>query len=145
MAVLTVVALAGLLAVLYFFVLPRRTAGEPVRDATAMQSPVPPSGAAHPLAKHLEVSGVRITESGEGTVKIQFLVVNHSAADLPDMKMNLTLRAAGKAVFELPVALPSIGPYESRDMSANVKTDLKPYEIPDWQALRPEFRLATEP
>ena len=101
---------------------------------------------AHPLAKHLEVAGIRITETAPQTAKVNFVVINHSAADLPELKMEVSLRptTGGNPVFEFPVNLPSIGPYESRDMTHTVKTKLKPYEIPDWQMLRPEFRITSE-
>jgi hypothetical protein len=145
-AIAAAVGIVALLAVLYLWVLPRRAAA-PAAKAAPMEQPEPAGSSAgrHPLAKHLEVSGVRIQEGASGAVKIQFLVTNHSAADLPAMKMNVALRAGDRSFFEFPVALPSIGPYESRELNSSVKTELKPYEMPDWQAIRPQFQLVTEP
>jgi hypothetical protein len=57
------------------------------------------------------------------------------------MQMDVTLSAGGKDVFSFPMALPSVGPYEYKELTAKVKTDLKPYELPDWQALRARFQL----
>ncbi len=83
-------------------------------------------------------------EDNRGQVKIGYIVVNHSPADLPDLRAQITLSAAGKPVFEFPTTIPSIGPYESKDLTATVKTNLRPYELPDWQALKPTFVIKSE-
>jgi hypothetical protein len=144
-AALSAIGVVALLSVLYLFVLPEKPAATPA--ATTLQNP-PMAGSErspHPLAKHLEVSGVRITESTPQLAKVQFLVVNHSAADLPEMKMDVALKSpSGDAIFEFRVNLPSIGPYEYKELSSTIKTKLKPYELPDWQLLKAEFQLASE-
>lgn len=146
-------AMAALLAVLYLFVLPRWTgggAGEQSANTAVgpLQTPGPAgsSDPAHPMAKHLEIAGLRVTPAKPGTARVQFLVINHSAADLPPMTLDLAVRprAGGAPVFELPVKLPSIGPYESRELTTTANTALKAYELPDWQAVRADFRLRSE-
>ena len=102
------------------------------------------SAHAHPLAKYVEIAGLRVMEDNRGQVKIGYIVVNHSPADLPDLRAQITLSAAGKPVFEFPTTIPSIGPYESKDLTATVKTNLRPYELPDWQALKPTFVIKSE-
>jgi hypothetical protein len=147
-AILAASGIVVLLGILYLYILPHRPADSAV-PAAVLQKP----GAAgsseqpHPLAKHLEIAGLRVTESKPQTAKIQFVVINHSAADLPDLKMNISLRAGagGGPIFEFPVDLNSIGPFESRELTTTIKTNLKPYELPDWQVLRAEFRLKSEP
>lgn len=137
--------IAGLLAVLYLYVLPRGTA-ETAAPAAALEQPGPAGSAVrpHPLAKHLEVTGIRLRDFKGGKATIQFVVVNHSAASLPEMAMDVTLRSADKTFFEIPAKLPSLGPYEVKDLSASVATDLKSYELPDWQMVRPQFVLRSE-
>jgi len=116
--------------------------GRPGCGAGRAAGGVPPgAGTTHPLAKHLEVSGVRIQEASAGKVKIDFNVVNHSSADLPELKLDVRLRSGNRDFFSIPVKLPSLGPYASRDMSTTVKTDLKPYELPDWQRVEPRFTV----
>ena len=144
-------AILALLAVLYLVLLPRWSdsgpaAGAPAAPALQNAGGAGSSEAPHPMAKHLEVAGVRVTPAKPGTARVQFLVINHSAADLPEMALDLTLRpaAGGSAVFEFQVKLPSIGPYESRELTSLVNTPLKPYEFPDWQAVRTGFRLRSE-
>jgi hypothetical protein len=137
-----------LLGVLYLYVLPHRSDATST-PATTLETPAGPGSGqpVHPLAKHLELAGIRVGETAQRTAKIQFLIINHSAADLPDLKLQVTLRpsAGGDPVFDFPVDLPSIGPFESRDITTTLKTALKPYEIPDWQLLRPEFRITSAP
>jgi hypothetical protein len=99
---------------------------------------------AHPLAKYIEIAGFRVMEDRRGQVKLGYIVVNHSPADLPELRAQITLSAAGKPVFEFPATIPSIGPYESKDLTATLKTNLRPYELPDWQALKPAFVIRSE-
>jgi hypothetical protein len=145
-ALLAASGLVVVLGVLYLYVLPRTSPTTGAATA-ALQSPGGAGSAEspHPLAKHLELAGLRITESTPQTAKIQFLIINHSRADLPDLKLQVALRpsAGGSPIFEFPADLPSIGPYESREMMITLKTALKPYEIPDWQLLRAEFRVTS--
>src|SRR5579871_419111 len=60
----------------------------PAPEPTTKKSPLPPvegPGMAtnkHPLAKYIEVAGIRLTESGVGKLKITFAVINHSPADI---------------------------------------------------------------
>ncbi len=146
-AIFAAAGIVALLCVLYLYVLPHSSQVSSA-PSTSLQLPgaAGSSESAHPLAKHLELAGLRVTQSAGQTVKIQFLAINHSAADLPDLKMHITLRAlsGGNPIFEFPVDLLSIGPYESREVTSTVKTTLKAYEIPDWQMLRGEFRLPPE-
>lgn len=148
-ALVSAVGIVALLAILYVFVLPRGTATSGAGSGTALEKPGTagerPVVNAHPLAKYIEITGLRVMEGGRGQAKIAFVAVNHSPADLPELDTRLTLAGNGQTVFELPVTIPSIGPYESKDITASVKTTLKPYELPDWQTLKPTLQILTEP
>ena len=141
------VGLVVLLAILYTFVLPRGATTTATASRTELQNP-PAQGAsvtpAHPLAKYIQVTGIRIMPGGTGEAKIGYVVVNHSPADLPELKAQLTLAGAGSTIFDVPVDIPSIGPFETKDLTASVKTQLKPYELPDWQTLTPTLRIISE-
>jgi len=134
-----------LLLVLYKYVLPHRGSdtASAKSDTSAEKSadPAAAAGSTHPLAKLIEVSGVRIQESSAGKVKIDFNVVNHSSGDLPELKLDVRLRSGNRDFFDVPVKLPSLAPYASKDLSTTVKTDLKPYELPDWQRVEPRFTV----
>lgn len=143
-ALCSAVGIVALLAVLYLFVLPRRSART---SSVAMENAAVPGTAAapaHPLAKYIEVTGLRVMEGRAGQAKIAFVAVNHSPADLPDLSAQLTLAGGGKEMFDFPVKIPSMGPYETKDITTAVKTNLKPYELPDWQTLRPTLRIISE-
>ena len=143
---ITLLVTGGLLALLYLFVLPRRS-GADAGTQPVLEQPAAAGTArsTHPLAKHLEVTGVRLTDVGKGRVRIRYVVVNHSAADLPEMAMEILLISGDRVVFQFPAKLPPLAPYESKDLSASVPTDMKPYELPDWGMLRPQFQLTSEP
>jgi hypothetical protein len=145
-AIGSAVGILAVLAVLYLYVLPK--ASEPA-DTTTLETPATAggeasSGIAHPLAKYIEITGLRIIEQGRGQVKVAYVVVNHSPADLPDLQAQLTLTAGGKQFFEFPATIPSIGPYESKELSSSLRTHLRPYELPDWQKLTPALRIVSE-
>jgi hypothetical protein len=72
------------------------------------------------------------------------VVVNHSAASLPEMTMDVKIVSGGRTFFDIPAQLPSLGPYEVKDLSSPVTTELKGYEMPDWQMIRPQFTLRSE-
>lgn len=137
----------ALLALLYLYVLPKKQASEAKAQSPELQEPLilGSSSGTHPLAKHYELSGVRVRESAGGKVRVAFVVTNHSGASLPPLRMDIRLSSGNRDFFTFPVELPALGPYESRDLASNLKTDLKPYEMPDWQLLRPQFTILTSP
>ena len=140
-AILAFGGIAALLASLYLFVLPKQqhAAAEPEKAAAVAQEQPAPT---NPFAKHLEVTGVRLSGGAGGKLKVHYVVVNHSNASLPEMKMVVTLASGDRTYFEFPATVPSLGPYEIKDETAAVTTNLKPYELPDWQMFRPKFRIS---
>jgi hypothetical protein len=146
-ALLTAAGTAAVLALLYLYVLPSKNSATATTTAAKLETPGrTTSRPAHPLAKHLEITGLRITEDARQRVKIQFVMVNHSGADLPDLELRVALKGSSpQPIFEFPFKLGSIGPYEVRDCSAVLKTNLRPYELPDWQLIKPEFQVVSEP
>jgi hypothetical protein len=140
------VGLVVLLAILYTFVLPKG-ATTTTAARTELQNPTAPGASvtpAHPLAKYIQVTGIRIRPGTAGVARIGYVVVNHSPADLPRLKAQLMLAGAGSTIFDVPVDIPSIGPFETKDLTVSVKTQLKPYELPDWQALTPTLRIVAD-
>jgi hypothetical protein len=102
----------------------------------------------HPLAKYIELSGFRMKESGSGKLEVKFIAVNHSEADLGDLVLHVRLiTTAAKPddppVTEFDAKIPSLGPYEIRDISAQASTKLRLYELPDWQFLRGDFDITS--
>jgi hypothetical protein len=147
LAVLLTVAVIGMLffATQFFRSRGSQAAAKATPDVsgTAVPTAAVASNKSHPLAKYVEVTGVRLTDEKRKRY-CRLLVVNHSSADLPDLHMNVRVVAADKEIVDFPVTVPSLGPYESRDVVTEVKVGLKPYEMPDWQMTRASFEITSE-
>jgi len=102
----------------------------------------------HPLWKHIEVTGIRITEDATQKAQVTFVVVNHSGADIADLAGTLTLRPKGAKPEQAPLAsfefkVPSLGPYESKELKATVRSGMRAYELPDWQFLETDLAITS--
>src|SRR5580693_7482463 len=86
------------------------------------------------VAKYLELVGFRINERKPGQLQIQFGVANHSEADIGDVKM----------IINLGTTAAKPGPSDLKDVTVDVPTKLRVYELPDWQFLKADFQI-TEP
>jgi hypothetical protein len=127
--------------------------GKPNPEAAAAvpDRPQLPAAAAlqkHPALKYLEITGLRLTEDLKRKAYIQFVVVNHSGAEIADLAAKVGLKAVTmsadqEAVGTFSFKIPVLGPYESKDMKAEVSTKLRVYELPDWQFLRPEMTITS--
>jgi hypothetical protein len=123
------------------------TAFEAVPDAAA-PAPTAAGGApANPYQKYLEVTGIRISEDEKQNVEVKYLIVNHSRVDMEGLKGQVELRrttdaADAQPLMVLPLDIPSLGPYASRELVARQRVKLRAYEMPDWQFIRPTLRLA---
>ncbi len=149
--ILVAAVVTGIGALLYFFVLPSK--GN--RAATQQESPfeaVPeggqPSAVAARLSRHIEVTGFRLTEDAGRRAQCQFLVVNHSAADIGDLAGKVQLRTTEAGPDEDPIAefefkTPKLGPYESVEFKTAVDTKLRAYELPDWQYLKATVEITS--
>ena len=133
------------MAALYYWVLPSRKATTTTAEKGASTTLENVGAAAgprnHPLGKHLEVSGVRVTDGKNGRYNVRFVVTNHSNAELPSLKIEVALMAKDREFFRVPATLASLGPYETRELETNVRSSLKPYELPDWQVIRPVLSI----
>jgi hypothetical protein len=117
--------------------------------APPVDGPRLPSNAeikAHPIAGYIEVTGLRLTEDAKQKAFVQFLVVNHSAAEITGLAANVNLIAVTAKGEKEPVGafsfkIPSLGPYESKELKGSVTTKLRVYELPDWQFLRAESQI----
>jgi hypothetical protein len=99
------------------------------------------------VARSMEVVGVRVSEKSPGHLQVQFGVVNHSEADIGDVKMDVNLRTTTAKPGDPPLItfsakVPSLGPSELKQVTADVPTKMRAYELPDWQFLKADFQLA---
>ena len=102
----------------------------------------------NPLAKYVELTGFRLSESGGGKLKIKFVAINHSDADLGDVTVKVRVvtnafKEGDEPVTTFESKIPSLGPGELKDVTASGTTKLKLYELPDWQFLRADFDITS--
>jgi len=107
------------------------------------------SNTSNSVAKYIELVGFRIRERSPGHLILQFGVVNHSEADVGDVKMtvNLSTTAAKPGdppLISFPAQVARLGPSDLKDVTVDVPTKLRVYELPDWQFLKADF-VITEP
>ena len=104
------------------------------------------AASSNPAARHLELAGFRVTERTPGKLEIQFGVVNHSDADLGDISLDVALKTTTSKDTDPPLVafttkVAAVGPQELKTVSVEVPSKLRPYELPDWQFLKADFKL----
>ena len=114
--------------------------------AAAPTEKAPASKSSNPLAKYLEVVGFRVNEKSQGHLQVTFAVVNHSEADVGDVKLEISLRTTAAkpgdpALVTFPAKVSGLGPSELKQVTADVPTSLRAYELPDWQFLKADFQI----
>jgi hypothetical protein len=145
----------GVGVVFYFLPVAHSNAESPAPDVeghgTASQPASPPlvasQPAAYPLAQFVEVTGFRIVVDFNKKSEIHYLVVNHSGSDLSDVTVYVTLRTASAKPGQPPLCrfsfrAPSLGPFESKEMTSSIEKLSRSITLPDWQDLRPEVQIA---
>jgi len=100
----------------------------------------------HPLAKYLEIAGFRVSEGGAGKLTVKFAVINHSDADITELKMKVKLTTTAAKPEDPPIAefeakVPPLGPQEVKDATGTATTKLRIYELPDWQFMKAEAEI----
>lgn len=144
---LVMVGTAALLGVvlfaLYRYVDGGANSGTSEAIAAKKEAAAPPG--THPYAKFVELTGFRISEDGK-KVKVQYLVVNHSAASLAGLEMQVTLTTVNAKPEDPPLGeftakVGDVEPFGSKEMSDTFPTKLRAYELPDWQFLKATFSI----
>jgi len=126
----------------------------PAPNKAAKAAPaIPPhftaTNTSNPVAKYIELVGLRVRERSAGHLIVQFGVVNHSEADVGDVKLKVNLSTTAAKPDEpplitFPAQIARLGPSELKDVSVEVPIKLRVYELPDWQFLKADFEI-TEP
>lgn len=144
-AVLTLAVIGGGLFLLYRYLSSNR-GGAPAAQKTAPFETPQQQGSAHPFAKYVEVTGVRLLEGPDKKLMTRFVVVNHAPAELAGFRLRITLEAAnaapGEAVIAVVEAAPGTIPAHGvKDMEAPLVTHMRVYELPDWQFVRARVEI----
>jgi hypothetical protein len=103
----------------------------------------------HRYAKLIELAGFRVTEKAPGKLQIKFGAVNHSIADLGEVGLTVGMKARSAKEEEPPFATfpckVTLGPLEWKDVTVDLPTKLRVYELPDWQFVRATFDITSPP
>jgi hypothetical protein len=119
------------------------------KAAPAIPAHFTASNTSNSIAKYIELVGFRVTERSPGHLVVQVGVVNHSEADVGDVKMTVNLgttaaKPGDPPLISFPAQVSRLGPTELKDVSVEVPTKLRVYELPDWQFLKVDFQI-TDP
>jgi len=132
----------------YFFWNRNEQKGDSPSASKAELENVKGARSTHPLAKQIEVTGVRLRLPKPGQADVQMVVVNHSAAEIANLAMDVVLEAkgTGKEVAVFSVTVKQLSPFGSSEVSAKAKTTVSAIDLPDWQFLEPKVVVqANEP
>jgi hypothetical protein len=118
----------------------------PAPIATVESPAAKPGAKTNPLQKYIEVAGVRfVSDPKNQAPMVKFLLINHSPADINGLAGNVTMwgrtqkseeDAQGSFSFSA-----TIGPYESRELTAPLNTKRKIYELADWQNITTDVQI----
>ncbi len=146
MTVVFAFAFVGLGAGIYWLVGAAKSSGS--KPSINVESPAAKPGAkVNPLQKYVEVSAVRFIENAKKQTEVRFVVTNHSPAELSGLGGNVTVwgrtrtseeDAAGTFTFST-----SLGPWESKELTAPLNSKLKIYELPDWQNVSTDIQITS--
>ena len=120
----------------------------PAQPAIAFETPDAKGKAKpNPVQKYIEVTGVRFVQNAKKQTEARFLVVNHSPDLLSDLAGTVviwgrTQKSDEESVGSFGFKLPTLGPWESKELSAPMDTKLRVYELPDWQNITAEVQLS---
>lgn len=97
------------------------------------------------MSKYVEVTGVRASVDTK-TSEIRYVVVNHSAADLPPFLVSVKLRPkhGNATICAFSTTVQGMGPNESREMKTTIPRELHSYDLPEWRDLRVEAHVTAK-
>jgi hypothetical protein len=129
---------------LAFYFLPVAHSNAETKSGVETAAPQPVS---HPLAQFIEVTGFRIVLDFNKKSEIHYLVVNHSAAPVSDVTVYVTLRTDDARAGQPPLCrfsfrAPSLGPFESKEMTSSIEKLTRSVTLPDWQDLHADVQIA---
>jgi hypothetical protein len=149
MLVMMLLLAVGIAAV--YYVLPSgrsesQTKAAPTEAQASVTTPGTPTPSV-PLAQYIEVTGFRIVVDFAKKSEIHYLVVNHSATELSDMTVYVTLQSSKAKPGTPPVCRfsfksPSLGPFESKEMTSSIEKMSRSVSVPEWSDLHAEVQVS---
>jgi hypothetical protein len=117
---------------------------------TRQPAPAPafPAAEEHPGARFVEVAGVRVVTAPNRKPQLQYIVINHSAAELTGLNIHIAGRSADSPssapLFNVSSIVPSLGANQSKEIRTDLDAGINPASIPDWQSLRTDVLIARQ-
>jgi hypothetical protein len=146
MTVLFAVAIVGVVAGLYSLLGSSHSGSEAAAPSATVENPAAKANAkTSPLQKYVEISAIRFSEDAKKRIMVKFLVTNHSDTDMSGLAGNVTIwgrtqkseeDAVGSFAFKADVP-----PQASKEVTAPLNTNLKIYELPDWQNVTTDVQI----
>jgi len=102
----------------------------------------------HPFARFVEVTGLRVVADENHRSQVQYIVVNHSSAELTGMAIKIAVRsskdpAGGPPLFTVSAIVPSLAPHQSKEIRTDLDSELRASAIPDWEYLRTDVQVGS--
>ncbi len=99
------------------------------------------------LGSFVEVTGLRVTVDQKSRSRVQYIVVNHSAAAVSNLALRIAVRSAlassPEPLFTISALLTGLGPFASREVVTDIE-DPRAANIPEWQYLRTEVQIVPQ-
>jgi hypothetical protein len=105
-------------------------------------------GETHPLARFVEVTGLRVVADLKHRSQLHYIVVNHGSTQLAGVSLRIAVRSSvtganDPPLFAVATVIPSLGAYQSKEFRVDLDGDVRSSVIPEWQNLRADFQVAT--
>jgi hypothetical protein len=102
----------------------------------------------HPAARSVEVAGVRVVTGANKRPQVQFIVINHSSAELNGLNIRIAIRSVDgredAPLFSVSTTVAALGPNQSKELRTDLDPSIQPSDLPDWQSLRTEVLVARQ-
>ncbi len=147
MTILSAVGVAGVVfAVVTLMSTNKGSAGNGPAPIASVENPAAKPGTkTSPVQKYIEISGVRFTTDAKKKTMVQFMLINHSTAEISGLAGNVTVWGSTKKSEEDAQGSFSfsteLGPMASREMIVPFTTKLKIYELADWQNITTDVQI----
>lgn len=120
----------------------------PSTSQPAASTPAAPAFEQHPMARFVEVTGLRVVTDPDHRAQVQYIVVNHAGVELSGMVIRVAVRSSqdpssAAPLFSVSAVIPSLGPHQSKEIRTDLDSRLQPSNIPDWQHLRTDVQVGS--
>jgi hypothetical protein len=147
MTILFAVGVAGVVfAVVTLLSSNKGSAGTGPAPTASVENPAArPGSKVSSVQKYIEISGVRFTSDLKKKTMVQFVLINHSPAEISGLAGNVTLWGSTKKSEEDAQGsfsfATNLGPMESKELTVPLTTKLKIYALADWQNITTDVQI----